>query len=458
MNQLLDLTLCEAATHLRNGDVSAAELLEAAIAAVERHDPAINAVIGIEGERAMAEAHALDAVPRDKRGLLHGVPLAHKDMFYRADEVCTFGSAPRGDTRMDRTSPLLRRLDGAGAVSFARLNMAAFAMGPTGHNPDFGRCRNPFAPERITGGSSSGSGAAVAARFAYGALGSDTGGSVRLPAACCGVVGLKPTQGLLPLDNLMGLSESLDCPGPIARSSRDLARLMDVLDRPGHEAATEQGVRGLRIGLPTSYYGDDLHPEVQANIAAAVEVFRQIGIEPVLVDVPDHRPYADLADAIWKPEAAALHLPALQADPAALPDQARARLTQGLATSAVDYIRARRLRTLALRQMIEGPLAQCDAMLVPAMRQPVPLASEVEATGGDSMRRNLEALTAFSRPLNFLGLPGLVTPSGLDSNGVPLSVQLIALPRRESLLLQLGCAFEREAGFNRVRPAMLTDS
>lgn len=455
MSDLLDLTLCEAADRMRDGRMGAVEALEAAIGAIERHDPAINSVIAVEAERAINEARALDDLPRDRRGPLHGLPLAHKDMFYRAGEVASFGSAERKNRRMDRTSPLIGRLDGAGAVSFARLNMAAFAMGPTGHNPDFGRCRNPFAPDRITGGSSSGSGAAVAARFAYGALGSDTGGSVRLPAACCGVVGLKPTQGLLPLEDIMGLSESLDCPGPIARTSRDVARLMDVLDRPGYEAQLGQDVRGMRIGLPTSYYCEDLHPEVQGNIAAAADVFRNAGAELVQVEVPDHQHYADLADMIWKPEAAALHLPTLQSDPAALPAQARARLMQGLAISAVDYVRARRLRTLALRDMLRGPLAQCEALLVPAMRNPVPLASEVEATAGDTMRRNLEALTAFTRPLNFLGLPGLVTPSGLDGNGIPLSIQLIAAPRREALLLRLGDAFEREAGFNRIRPQML---
>lgn len=452
MSDLLGLTLCEAADAARSGQVGAVELLEAALAAVERHDGRINAVIATEPERALAEARALDALPADRRGILHGVPLAHKDMFHCAGEVSTYGAMARKTQRMQATSPLLAQLDGAGAVSFARLNMAPYAMGPTGHNPDFGRCRNPFAPDRITGGSSSGSGAAVAARFAYGALGSDTGGSVRLPAACCGVVGLKPTQGLLSLEQAMGLSESLDCPGPIARSSRDLARMMDVLDRPGYEATVDRDIRGLRLGVPTSYYCDGLHPEVQDNFDRAAGIFRDLGVTLVAIPVPDHGAYADLADAIWKPEAAALHLPALQSGPAALPDQARARLMQGLATSAVDYVRARRLRSIALHEMLSGPLAACDALLVPAMRWPVPLAARVEAALGDTMRRNLEALTAFTRPLNFLGLPGLVTPSGQDSGGVPLAVQLIAAPRQEQLLLRLGHRFEMEAGFNRLRP------
>lgn len=456
MSDLLDLTLCEVAEHLADGRVGAVELLREAMAAVARRDPGINAVIAVEADRAMSEAAALDQLPRDARGALHGVPLAHKDMFHRAGVAASYGSPRRTDRPMERTAPLLRRLDAAGAVSFARLNMAEYAMGPTGHNPGFGRCRNPFDPELISGGSSSGSGAAVAARYAFGALGSDTGGSVRLPAACCGVVGLKPTQGALPLEGVMGLSESLDCPGPLTRSSRDAARLMDVLGGPGHEAATGRPVKGLRIGLATSYYLEGLHPEIQSSFDAAVEVFKGLGVEFLSVDVPDHRHYADLADMIWKPEACSLHLEALQTGGDALAPQARSRLTQGLAISAVDYVRAKRMRALALRDMLDGPLSRCDALLTPATRKPTPRAVEVEAAAGDEMRLNLEALTAFTRPLNFLGLPGLVTPSGLDSRGAPMSIQLIARPGREATLLQLGDAFEREAEFNRQRPSTLS--
>lgn len=452
----LNLTLREAVDWVAHGKISAVELLDEAVSAIGRYDKITNAVIGLTLDRARAEAKALDQLPVAARGPLHGVPLAHKDMYYRKDEITSCGAKAYSDRKMTQTGTLLRRLDGAGAVSFARLNMAQFAMGPTGHNPDFGRCCNPFVPERISGGSSSGTAAAVAARYAFGALGSDTGGSVRLPAALCGVVGLKPTQGLLPLDGVMGLSESLDTPGPVARSSGDIARLMDVM-LPGtsHETSLSQGLSGLTVGVPRQYYTEGLDPEVARNFDAALTILKSLGAKLLSVDLPDHQHYADLADAIWKPEAAALHFDTLRDRPEVISAQARSRLAQGLGLSAVGYVRARQMRGLALQAMLDGALSQCDVLITPAIRILPPLATEVEAAAGDAMRRNLEALTAFSRPLNFLGLPGLTTPSGFASSGAPLSVQLIGRPRQEADLLRLGEAFERETGFVRQRPAFL---
>ena len=453
MTNPLDLNLRAVVQLLKFGKISATELIHEALATVERDDEVINAVIGISRDRALEEAARLDRLSPEMRGPLHGVPLAHKDMFYRKGEVSSFGSKQMGANVKTQTSSLLRRLDEAGAISFARLNMAQFAMGPTGDNPDFGRCRNPFAPDRISGGSSSGSAAAVAARYAFAALGSDTGGSIRLPAALCGVVGLKPTQNLMPTDGMMGLSESLDAPGPIARASGDVARIMDILlGRNVYEAALDAPQPVVRIGVPSSYYCDDLDGEVAASYQTAIESFIALGFEIVEVDVPDHTHFADLADVIWKPEAAALHLHTLQSAPHMIAVQARARLTQGLATSAVDYIRARQLRSAMLAEMLDGPLRSSDVLLTPAMRITPPLAVDVAATGGEAMRRNLEGITAFTRPLNFLGLPGLVTPAGLASSGTPLSIQIIGRPFAEPLLLQLGHLFEEHCKHNRLRP------
>ena len=457
MNSVLDLELRAVVRMLHRNDISATELLQEAMGAVEKYDHLTNAVIAISRDRALAEASQLDSLPHYQRGKLHGVPLAHKDMFYRQGEVSTLGSKQLLSNVQPSTASILRRLDEAGGVSFARLHMCQFAMGATGHNPDFGRCCNPFALDKITGGSSSGSAAAVAARFAYGALGSDTGGSLRLPAALCGVVSIKPTQYRVPSDGVMGLSESLDAAGPIARASGDVARLMDViLCQDIHEAAVNGPPEPIRIGIPTSYYCDELAPEIAKNYEAAISCFAKLGYEIVKVDVPDHSHFADLADTIWKPEAAALHLPTLQTSPTTIAEQARVRLMQGLATSAVDYIRARQLRSVKLTEMLDGPLTACEVILTPALRIPPPLAEDVAAIGGAVMRSNLETLTALTRPLNFLGLPGLVTPSGLDSSGAPLSIQLIGRPHSEPLLLQLGHRFEQATGFNKLKPQFLT--
>ncbi len=192
MNDLTTLTLREAAAAISQGRLRAEGLVEACLDRIERLQPALNCFIRVTAEAARAKARAADMSVKAGHALgpLHGVPLAHKDMFYRAGEVCSCGSRIRADFVPDHTATVLRRFDAAGGIELGRLNMAEFAMGPTGHNDHFGRCRNPWNPDRITGGSSSGSGAAVAAGRVFGALGSDTGGSVRLPAAACGTVGI----------------------------------------------------------------------------------------------------------------------------------------------------------------------------------------------------------------------------------------------------------------------------
>jgi len=454
MSTLLDLGLCEAADQIRRRAISAEDLVRASVQAAETRGRALNAVVAVEAEEALVRARALDAVTASgaELGPLHGVPLAHKDMYYRAGKISACGSKVRAGFVAPETSPLISRLEQAGSVTIGRLHMAEFAMGPTGHNAHLGRCLNPWNPERISGGSSSGSGAVVAARIAFGALGSDTGGSVRLPAAMCGVVGLKPTQGLLPTDAMMGLSESLDCPGPLARSSRDVARLMDVMIGGGHEAGLAEPVAGLTLGIPRQFYWEDVEPVVAARLEEAKRVFAGLGIHIVPVDVPDHTVLADLADAVWTPEAAALHLPWLRTRADDYGPQLRARLAQGLAMSATAYVQARQLRSLALKSMVEGPLARCDALFVPAMRCGTPTGEETDLTGGDKMRAILAQISALTRPLSYLGLPGLVTPAGFDDNAMPVALQLIGRPREEGLLLRLAHTFEGATSWTRRKP------
>lgn len=446
MTEALHLTLCAAAEAIARGEFTSEHLAGQCIDAIERLNPRLNAFVAVEADEALERARELDrerAAGRS-RGPLHGVPVAHKDMYYRVGKVSGCGSKIRQDFVPSATSPLVERLEAAGAITLGRLHMAEFAMGPTGHNAHLGRCCNPWDESRITGGSSSGSGAAVAARLVFAALGSDTGGSIRLPAAICGVVGLKPTQGLLSTDNMMGLSESLDCPGPLARSSRDIARLMDVMSGRPHEATLNDGIEGLVLGLPTSFYWDDVAEPVAACLGDVRRVLEGLGVRFVEVDIPDHEELANLADAVWTPEAAALHLPWLQSRPGDYAPQVLARLTQGLALSATGYIRARQYRALALEAMLAGPLAQCDALFTPAMRRTVPKASETDIGSSGTMRELLAAITALTRPLSYLGLPGLVTPAGFDGDGLPIGLQLIGRPLDEPKLLRIAHAFEQE--------------
>ena len=440
---VLDMTLCNAVSAVKAGRISSAELVQESLSAITKMNPELQAVIAVQEDHAMTEAKRLDALPPDRRGLLHGVPLAHKDMFDRMGVTSTFGARPVHHRRATSTAGLLRRLDEAGAVSLAALNMAEFAMGPTGHNSNVGRCRNPYDPERITGGSSSGSGAAVSARMVFGALGSDTGGSIRLPAAACGIVGLKPTQDALDMSGVMPLSHSLDCPGPLARTCCDVARLMDVLSGPGHERDIDASVQGVRIGLPKTFYLEQVENDVAEAHEDAVETCRSLGAAITRVDIPPQDMLPHFADILWKSEAAAFHRERLADGVAQLGEQVRARLAQGVATSAVDYLQAQKLRSLALRQMIQGPFAQCDILLIPVMPCPVPKADDVSANNGESMRLALEAISRFTRPISFLGLPSLAMPAGRDRNGMPVGIQLVGRPWSEALLLRIGHQIER---------------
>jgi aspartyl-tRNA(Asn)/glutamyl-tRNA(Gln) amidotransferase subunit A len=448
------LTLCEAADAIARGELTSERLVAECIEAAEALNPRLNAFVALEAEEALAVARDLDRERASGRlrGPLHGVPLAHKDMYYRAGKVSGCGSKIRQNFVPNVTSSLVARLEAAGAVTIGRLHMSEFAMGPTGHNAHLGRCRNPWDETRITGGSSSGSGAAVAARLVFGSLGSDTGGSVRLPAAMCGVVGLKPTQHLLATDGMMGLSESLDCPGPLARSSRDIARLMEVMTGRPYESALDGSVAGLVLGIPTSFYWENVAEPVEERLAEARKVLERLGVRFVDVDIPDHTDLADLADAVWTPEAAAIHLPWLRTRPGDYGDQVRARLTQGLAVSATAYLRARQLRTLMLEAMLSGPLSNCDALFVPAMRITVPTNAETDVAAGTSMREVLANIAALTRPLSYLGLPGLVTPAGFAPDGLPIGLQLIGRPLEEPTLLRIADAFEQETQFIRQAP------
>jgi aspartyl-tRNA(Asn)/glutamyl-tRNA(Gln) amidotransferase subunit A len=463
-------TLREAASAISGGRLRAEALVEACLDRIERLQPALNCFIRITADEARAKARAADLAIKAGRALgpLYGVPLAHKDMFYRTGEVCSCGSKIRADFVPDHTATVLRRLDAAGAIELGRLNMAEFAMGPTGHNDHFGRCRNPWNPDYITGGSSSGSGAAVAAGLVFGALGSDTGGSVRLPAAACGVVGIKPTLGRVSRYGAMPLSHSLDCIGVLARTVGDCARLLSVVagaDRcdamasrqavPDYESgldhAAEPGaLAGLTIGVPDRYYYDHTDHEVAELLAGSRAVLEKRGAKIIDVSLGDHGAINDLSNAILWPEAAGLHLQWLRTRPLDYAAQSRARLLVGLAIPASVYVEAVRARASLLEELLRETFSRCDVLHVPVLKRPVPTAAETDVGGSAAMAQVLGQIVANTRPFNYFGLPGLSVPIGLTRNGLPQAMQLLARPFREDLLFRVGAAYEAGSG---VRPA-----
>ena len=300
--ELSALTLTGLADALRGGDISAAEAMQGTLARIERLDPHLNAFIWRDGERAMARAEEADAarLRGDEMGPLHGVPLAHKDMFYRPGRPSTCGSLIRREFQGRETATVLKRLDQAGAIEIGTLAMVEFAMGPHGYNGHLPRCRNTWDFNRIPCGSSSGSGTAVAGRLVYGALGSDTGGSIRCPAAANGVTGMSPTYGRVSRYGAMPMSFSLDVMGPLARTAQDCARMLSAIagrdakdasssrERvPNYEDELMRSIVGLRVGVPEGYFDADLDEDVAMLIEESLDVFKSRGARILKVKMPD---------------------------------------------------------------------------------------------------------------------------------------------------------------------------
>ena len=288
-SELCGLSLCEAADLIRDGKVSAGELLAATFDQIDRLEPIYHAFVWQDRERATVRARALDADRAAGKtvGPLHGVPMAHKDMYYRAGRVSTFGSRVPGNRPAKTTSVALQKLDEAGAIEVGGLAMVEFAMGPHGYNANLPRALNPWGHDRVPCGSSSGSGVAVSTRMAFASLGSDTGGSIRCPAAANGIVGCLPTSGLVSRRGSMAMSWSLDCVGPLTRTARDAARVLTTIAEPAtdYEAGIERNLSGLRIGVPRGYFDERLDPAVDKAMSASLDVLREAGAVIVPVKI-----------------------------------------------------------------------------------------------------------------------------------------------------------------------------
>ena len=451
------MSLVELADAIAARQLFAVEVMTATVARAERLQPLLNCFISLQAEAALESAAAADAALArgEAPGPLHGVPLAHKDMFYRAGHVTTCGSRIRKDFVPDHDSTALARLHQAGAIYLGGLNMAEFATGPTGHNEHWGDCRNPWNRAHISGGSSSGSGASVGGRVVFGALGSDTGGSVRLPSACCGVVGLKPTSGLVSRYGLMPLSHSLDTVGPLTRTVRDAARITGVIaghdprdpttaDRavPDYEAALTERADGLTIGVPTNYFYDIATDEVRALMERSLDVFRAAGATIVEVSVPDIARINNLSNVILSSEAAAIHETWIASRPDDYQAQVRNRYEPGLHVPAVKYIQALAARAGLLREFVDTALAGVDALHTPGVPFPIPTREETNVGGGERMAAMVAGLSWCTRAANYLGGPALMVPCGFTESGLPAAFQLMGRPFSEATLFRLGHAYQ----------------
>ena len=467
-SSLTHMTLVEAADAVARGEISSVELTKAAFAAFDAGNAAVNAVIALDREEALDAAEGLDKLRKAGRrlGPLHGVPLAHKDMYYRAGRISTGGSKIRRDFRPATTATAIARLEAAGSVTLGTLNMAEFAMNPTGHNAHFGHCHNPWAHGYCTGGSSSGSGAAVAARVIYGALGSDTGGSIRLPASICGVTGIKGTQTRVSRHGAMPLSFSADNVGPLARTARDCARLMHVIAGhdpadptsssepvPDYEAGLDGDVRGLRIGIPTNYFFDGIDPEVQTAFDAAMAVLVARGAKTVRLAMPHMAAIATYGSILSRVEGASIHAEWMRERPQDYSVHLSARLYAGYAIPAVYYVEALSRRGPILRALGKEVFGKVDVFATPTIRKQVPslLATDIDA-GTPGAIDAFNAVSSNTRVINYMGLPSVSVPCGFDSFGLPIGFQIQGRPFAESRILKVADAYQRDTDWHQRLP------
>jgi aspartyl-tRNA(Asn)/glutamyl-tRNA(Gln) amidotransferase subunit A len=387
-------------------------------------------------------------------------------MYYDAGKVATCGSLIRRDFVPTTTSTALQRLKDAGTIRLGSLQMAEFAYGPTGHNAHYGAVHNPWSLPNITGGSSSGSGAAVAARLTFAALGSDTGGSIRMPAHFCGVTGLKVTYGRISRAGAMPLSQSLDTVGPLAQTAEDCALLLRLMAGPDPEdltasnapvpdymAAVAASIKGLTIGVPTSYYVDDLDPEVARILDETLAVLKREGADIVKVELPDQRQLSSASQLILAVEAASFHKRWLIERPQDFGAQVLMRLQNGLAVPGVTYLEAMRWRGAALAAHVAAT-SGVDAVIAPVSPVPAPTIAESDIGNTPGAEAVIQRLTRFTRPVNYLGLPSLAIPSGFTNSGLPVAMQLIGRSFDEATLLTIGAAFQRATDFHAKVPPL----
>jgi aspartyl-tRNA(Asn)/glutamyl-tRNA(Gln) amidotransferase subunit A len=447
---------------------SSREATQSCLERIAQWQPRLNAFMAIEADAALAAADAADAAlaKGTHLGALHGVPMAHKDMYYDAGKVVTCGSKIRRDFVATTTSTALQRLKDAGTVRLGSLQMVEFAYGPTGHNSHYGPVHNPWGLDHITGGSSSGSGAAVAARLTFAALGSDTGGSIRMPAHFCGVTGLKTTVGRISRAGAMPLSQSLDTVGPLARSAEDCALLLGLMagadpddptavagPLPDYAAATREPIKGLTIGVPTAFYVDDLDPEVAAILDETIAVLKREGANIVQVELPDQRQLTAACQLVLAVEAAAFHKRWLIERPQDYGPQVLMRLQNGLAIPGVSYLEAIRWRGPALAAHLAA-VAGVDAVIAPVAPVAAPTIAESDVGNSPDAESVIQRLTRFTRPVNYLGLPSLSIPTGFTRGGLPVGMQLVGRSFDEATLLRIGAAFQRATDFHERVPRL----
>jgi len=463
--ELCSLGIHELAPQLRDRKLSPVELVNAHLARIERLDPQLNSYLCVMADQARESARRAEAeISRGQwRGPLHGVPIGLKDLFDVAGAPCTLGSKILRSRVPDADATVAQRLKAAGAVILGKHNLHEFAFGITSENPHYGPVHNPWDLQRVPGGSSGGTAAAIAAGLCVAGLGSDTGASIRAPASWCGIVGLKPTYSRVSRAGVLPLAWSLDHVGPMARSVRDCATLLQVIAGADPRDAScstapvadftaelDRGVAGLRLGVPRDHFFELLEPDVATLVRQAIDELTSLGASTEEVALPNAKHAQTAGNVIMSTEAAAWHEPWLRDRPIDYGSDVLLRIRTGQLVRATEYLRSQQLRAL-MQADFAAAFERVDAIVAPTMVMVAPeIGHTFEPTGalGMTPRSVGNRLTV---QCNLTGMPAISVPCGF-SQGLPVGLQIMAPAFAEPLLLRVAHAYEAATAWHTMWP------
>lgn len=467
-SELCFLSIGELSRLIAKKQISPVDVVKSLLERIDRLDKRLNAYITVLREESLEAARkAEQAIAAGNRiGPLHGIPIALKDLCYTKGVRTTAGSKVLADFVPGYDCTLVERFHEAGAIILGKANLHEFALGATNENPHYGNALNPWDTGRITGGSSGGSAAAVAASLASGAIGSDTGGSIRIPSSLCGIVGLKPTFGRVSKYGVLDLCWSLDHVGPMTRTVEDAAMILQAtagydpndpstsrLPVPNYTRSLRKGVQGLRVGLPSQYFFEELNPDVSAAVNEALNVLRGLGAADSQVSLPHASLGPRVTWTIISGEAASVHRKWLNERAADYGSDVRARLELAQFTLATQYIQAQRVRRL-IRDDFQKAFRQVDVIVTPSTPITAPKVGERQVLLAGRLVTELTGLGRFASPINGAGLPALTLPCGFTSAGLPIGLQIIGRPFDEATVLRAAYAYEAATDWHKRRPQL----
>ena len=465
---LISRPIHQLAPLLQKKEISPVELFNEAIERIHQLQPKLNSFITVteeEGRKAATEAES-EIRKGQYRGPLHGIPISIKDLFATRGVRTTAGSKVLAQWVPDYDATAVARLHQAGMVLVGKTHMHEFAYGVTSDNPHYGPARNPWDPTRVPGGSSGGSAAAVASSQCTASLGSDSGGSIRTPAAVCGVVGLKPTYGRVSRYGAIPLAWSLDHVGPLTKSVEDAAIMLSAIAGPDpkdpsassrpladYRQEMRGSIRGLRLGVPRQYFFEHVDPEIQKLVSAAIHQLESMGATLVEVDIPDLENCSAMEAHITLAEATSYHEPYLKRQADDYGPGVRTNLEAGRYLLATDYVKSQRARTLLQRNFNQA-FKHADVIVSPTLPALPPLVGEVWVQSGNLREHVIDAFLRFNIPFDLTGFPAISIPCGLGSTGLPIGLQIAGKAFDETTVLRVANAYEQSTEWHLVRYAL----